>query len=133
MDKTLLPASGCHGMRPSPPAPRTLLLIAAVAVLAMAAISDFQPARANSLAEIADEPADLSAIIVRCRPCNGGFLFNLTDGEGGWADAFCPQEICPVPLANGTSARLVLERSISDPNFFYVQEMIVVATPTGND
>jgi hypothetical protein len=105
-----------------------------LSVLALAAISDFQPAYVGGIAELSnDEPGEISLVVVQCRPCKGGYLFNLTDGTGGWANAFCPLGLCPIPLVNGSSVRLVVQRSESDPNFLYVQRLTIIAAPTGND
>jgi hypothetical protein len=119
-------------MRPIKAGPGTLLLLATAAVIVLMAISEFQPARLNGLRELDQaDPGELAAIVVRCRPCAGGFLFNLTDGEGGWADAFCSQDLCPTALTNGTAVRLTVQRAAADPEFLYVQKVVVVSAPTG--
>jgi hypothetical protein len=112
--------------------PGTLLILATAAVIALVGISEFQPSPRNGLEELdGKDPGEVAVIVVRCRPCNGGFLLNLTDGEGGWADAFCSQDVCPAGLTNGTSVRMTVQRAAEDPQFLYVQKLIVLSTPTG--
>lgn len=117
-------------MRSIKAGPGTLLLVATAAVMALLAISEFQPTSLNGLGELDADPGEVSAVVVRCRPCSGGFLLNLTDGEGGWADAFCPQDLCPAALSNGTSVRITVQRAADDPEFLYVQKLTVLSAPT---
>ncbi len=118
-------------MRSIKAGPGTLLLLAAATVMVLMALSEFQPAQSNGLGELDEkDPGEVAVIVVRCRPCSGGFLFNLTDAEGGWADAFCSQDLCPAPLSNGTSVRVTVQRSADDPEFLYVQKLIVLSAPT---
>jgi len=133
MDNGQGSAGGKTSVRSLHPAPRTLLLLAASAVMVLMVFSDFGPVPAEGLDALGDDPGEVSVIVVRCRPCSGGFLLNLTDGRDGWADAFCPRDVLPGPLANGTSARVVAQRSAEDPDFLYVQRLAVVAAPTGKD
>jgi hypothetical protein len=119
-------------MRSIKAGPGTLLVLATAAVLVLMALSEFQPAPLNGLRELdMEEPGEVMAIVVRCRPCSGGFLLNLTDGEGGWADAFCSQDLCSNALSNGTSVRVTVQRSSDDREFLYVQKLTVLSVPAG--
>lgn len=119
-------------MRPIRAGPGTLLLTASAAVVVLMVLSEFQAPVLAGLEELDEkDPGEVTAIVVRCRPCTGGFLLNLTDGQGGWADAFCSQDLCPAPLSNGTSVRVVVQRSAGDPLFLNVQELTVLSVPSG--
>jgi hypothetical protein len=118
-------------MRPRKVGPSTLLLMATAAVLALMVASELHPAQLSSIRDL-DGEGEVAVVVVRCRPCTGGYLLNLTDGLGTWADAFCPSEVCPTPLANGTSVRAEVQRSPDDPNFLYVQKLTRVSAPTVN-
>lgn len=105
------------------PGPSTLLALATAAVSVLMLLSDFQP-EAASLSELDDDPATLSVIVLRCRPCTGGHLLDIADGAGGEATAYCPIDLLPAPVANGTLVKLTVERSADDPAFLYVQAIL---------
>jgi hypothetical protein len=114
--------------------PVALMALALTAVLGLMVLSEFQPARLPGLDDLdSNSPGEVAVIVVRCRPCSGGFLLNITDGEGHWADAYCSQDVRSSPLVNGTSVRAVLQRSAEDPSFLYVKELSIVAEPTTKD
>ena len=111
-----------------------LFALATAAVVALLLLSDFGPAPLTGLRDLgADEDAELTAIAVRCRPCANGYLLNLSDGDGGQADAFCPLGLLTVPIPNGTLVKVTLRRSADDPTFLIVQKIQAEMAADGKD
>ncbi len=111
------------------PSPGTLLLAAIAAIVALMAVSDFDPPQEVSLGDVGEDPAELSVMVRSCRPCTGGFLLNISDGAGGEVKAFCPSDVLSAALPDGTSATVTVQRSSDDPGFFVVSDL----RTTGSD
>lgn len=106
--------------------PRNVLLAAAAAIIALMAMSEFQPAEVTSIGSVGEETAELTVIVQHCRTCTGGFLLNISDGVGGDAIAFCPSELLSTTLPTGTAAHIKVQRSSEDPDFFIVSGLKVI-------
>jgi hypothetical protein len=96
------------------------------------ALSDFDAEVISGLEELDDDAATLTAIVLDCRACSGGFLLDLSDGMGGGARAFCPADLMNSPLPPGTAVIVTVQRSSGDPDFLYIRE-ISPAPATGKD
>ncbi len=106
--------------------PRNVLLAAAAAIMVLMALSEFQPVEVKSIGGVGEDTAELTVIVQHCRTCTGGFLLNISDGLGGEALAFCPSELLPTALPTGTAARITVQRSSEDPDFFIVSGLKVI-------
>jgi len=108
------------------PRPLTLLLLAAVSVFALAALSGLGPQEAAGLGQLEGE-ATVAVVVTGCRNCTGGYLLEIADGEGGEATAFCSSGLLPVPPAVGAAATLTVRPSAEDPHFLFVSAISFAA------
>jgi hypothetical protein len=99
---------------------------ASLAVAGLMALSDFTPE--TTIAELDDGPATITVVVTACRPCSGGYLLAISDGVGGEATAFCPSDLLSQPLDSGTVARLMVQRSSQEPDFLYIESIVLTAT-----
>lgn len=107
--------------------PASLLIMASVSIAALLALSDFDAEEVAGLADIGDDPATISVIVLQCRACNGGYLLVLSDGMGGEATAFCPADLLATPVPGGAAATVTVQRSAEDPDFLYIEDISVGA------
>jgi len=94
--------------------------------MALMAMSEFQPLEVESIESMGDDTCALTVMVQQCRACTGGFLLNISDGLGGEASAFCPSELLPACAPAGTAARMTLQRSSEDPDFFIVSSLKLI-------
>jgi len=102
--------------------PSALLAVAAVCVVALALLSDFQPPDVAGLRDL-DGEGRVSVIVLECRECEGGYLLDISDGMEGEATAFCPGDLLSAPLAAGEMVTLTLQPSEDDPAFLFVRSL----------
>lgn len=106
--------------------PTHVLLAAAAAIMALMAMSEFQPLEVESIESVGDDTSELIVMVQQCRACTGGFVLNISDGLGGEATAFCPSELLPAGAPAGTAAHIALRRSSEDPDFFIVSSLRLI-------
>jgi len=106
--------------------PTHVLLAAAAAIMALMAMSEFQPLEVESIESVGDDTSELTVVVQQWRACTGGFVLNISDGLGGEATAFCPSELLPAGAPAGTAAHIALRRSSEDPDFFIVSSLRLI-------
>jgi hypothetical protein len=106
--------------------PRHVLVAAAAAIVALMAMSEFQPMEVACIEAVGEDITELTVVVQHCRGCTGGFLLNISDGLGGEALAFCPSKLLPTSIPAGTAAHIALQRSSEDPEFFIVSSLTAI-------
>lgn len=104
------------------------------AVLVLIVLSPPDETEVGSLRDLSSEhPSQLACLVQRCRTTEKGYLLNLTDPQGNFADAFCPFAAAAAPPEDRSVVVICGRLSADDPNFVYVDRLELPEVPGSFD
>lgn len=96
--------------------PRHVLVAAAAAIVALMAMSEFQPIEVACIEAVGEDITELTVVVQHCRGCTGGFLLNISDGLGERPSPSALRSCClpaSLPVPRRTSPCSVPLRTLS--------------------